>query len=846
MKVMSIIEIAKVVVGVARKSLSHARCGGWMRAALLGSFLLAAPTASAGIETFQELQAVRSDGRQLVVSDFVLERDVFRFEFTGTFELFSPVAGRVPGALFEGRGRFVLDPATSDERRHLELVTGEKSLETLSDTFERMVLLFGDGTEKQILEAGKVVSGNAVAEKTMQVFREFGKPSRDIATRLHSRLLRDYLGESDAGGVFMALFRGKIIPHALATVDPLGAEELFISAGLGGEEVALYVDDRYEGGFWYLNHLREEIAAGTTESCRPRSSADALHYDVATTLAKDDRLSATTTIRFRAQSEGIQVLPFWLTTRLRITSAAIVGALGEERALPFFQEDLEVKVDHLANGMAAVILPEPMQKGQEATIAIRYAGEHVLVDAGEGNYYVRARTSWYPSVRIFGDRATYRLIFHLPPKMEVIAVGDLVEHLQTEEMNISIWESDVPLLVAGFNYGMFDKIEHIDETSGLALEVYTNPGVPDFINEMNYANSMATENRPLDIVSPAVGGFVRINTADLAESAMADAANSAMFFSTLLGPIPQKRIAITQQSQWSFGQSWPTLIFLPYLAFVDSTNRESRSGAFVQEVGLHEMAHQWWGHLVGWESYRDAWLSEGFAEFSTAFLLQQTHGWEAYRIFWERRQNRLLARNRGGLGRNFEVGPISRGRRLQTSRSEYAFQPIVYGKGGFVLHMLRMMMFDEKSKVPDARFVAMLRDFVATYAGKSASTDDFKAIVEKHMTASMNATQDGKMDWFFDQWVHGTEIPSYSVDVSISRAGRKGYRLKGRISQEGVSPDFKAIVPLYVELKKGPVSFLGRARFSGVMSQDFDVTLELPSKPRRVLVNAHYDVLSQD
>ena len=30
----------------------------------------------------------------------------------------------------------------------------------------------------------------------------------------------------------------------------------------------------------------------------------------------------------------------------------------------------------------------------------------------------------------------------------------------------------------------------------------------------------------------------------------------------------------------------------------------------------HEGAHQWWGNIVGWRSYRDQWMSEGFAEYS--------------------------------------------------------------------------------------------------------------------------------------------------------------------------------------------------------------------------------------
>jgi aminopeptidase N len=35
-------------------------------------------------------------------------------------------------------------------------------------------------------------------------------------------------------------------------------------------------------------------------------------------------------------------------------------------------------------------------------------------------------------------------------------------------------------------------------------------------------------------------------------------------------------------------------------------------------VTPHEVAHQWWGQEVGFDSYRDQWMSEGFANFSVA------------------------------------------------------------------------------------------------------------------------------------------------------------------------------------------------------------------------------------
>ena len=37
----------------------------------------------------------------------------------------------------------------------------------------------------------------------------------------------------------------------------------------------------------------------------------------------------------------------------------------------------------------------------------------------------------------------------------------------------------------------------------------------------------------------------------------------------------------------------------------------------------HEAAHQWWGDLVTWSSYRDQWFSEGLANYCALMMLQE-------------------------------------------------------------------------------------------------------------------------------------------------------------------------------------------------------------------------------
>src|SRR5205823_3420449 len=102
----------------------------------------------------------------------------------------------------------------------------------------------------------------------------------------------------------------------------------------------------------------------------------------------------------------------------------------------------------------------------------------------------------------------------------------------------------------------------------------------------------------------------------------------------------------------------------------------------------------------------------------------------------------LTEKNQYGF-RAIDVGPLTTGVRLISSKTGDAYRRLVYPKGAFVLHMLRMMMWD--SKTQDQRFKEMMRDFVQTYANKVATTEDFKAAVEKHMTKEMDLDHNGKM-----------------------------------------------------------------------------------------------------
>jgi aminopeptidase N len=335
-----------------------------------------------------------------------------------------------------------------------------------------------------------------------------------------------------------------------------------------------------------------------------------------------------------------------------------------------------------------------------------------------------------------------------------------------------------------------------------------------------------------------------ISTTKIADSALADAQNATRIYNVFFGKLPYNRIAMSQQPAGFFGQAWPTLVYMPYLAYIDTTQRAQLLGTrggtnnFWRYVAPHEIAHQWWGHIIGWDSYHDQWMSEGFAEFSASLYVQIIRGDEKFIDFWENQRKLITESSPATKDRKpYTVGPVTQGYRLNSGKTGGVARFLIYPKGAYILHMLRMMM-TQHGQNADARFQAMMQDFVKTHFNQDVSTEDFKAIVEKHMTPEMNLDATGKMDWFFNEWVYGTQVPAYKLEYKVSSDGT----LNGRVTQSGVTDDFKMLVPIYIDMGKG-WSRLGSARMIGNTSVEIK-DIKLPAAPKRVAVCAFNDVLA--
>ena len=83
-----------------------------------------------------------------------------------------------------------------------------------------------------------------------------------------------------------------------------------------------------------------------------------------------------------------------------------------------------------------------------------------------------------------------------------------------------------------------------------------------------------------------------------------------------------------------------------------------------------------------------------------------------------------------------------------------------------------------------------------------------------------------RMDWFFLQWVYGTEVPRYKFDYTLTPQVGGNFLLKASLSQSEVSEDFIALVPLYADFDGHIVRF-GQVRMKGTSTAP-EISLPFP------------------
>ena len=768
--------------------------------------------------TYQALRNITLSGEAVSVSNFELKRDAGTFHLrSGTICFVAPVNGKVTGAVFNGDGNFVLDPPQESERKSLKLLTRE---DEFSENFEHMVLRFTDSTYEDIKKGGNAGSGGCDAgllKDSQNVTRH------KLKNNLEARILEEVLS-SEPRGLFVAFIHGK----------RYNGQELYeIDPDLGRYQVNFRTYDENKFGHWASFSASDKQLRET--SGKPIKIE---HQQLETTFEKNGSLSGKATTTFVALRNGLRVVPFDLFRPLRVQSV-----IADGQPLSFIQED---KND---DGDLAVILPKAVAAGEKLSVTTTYGGKEAVSNEGGGNYFPVARDNWYPSdFGGFGEYSSYDMTFRIPKGMKMAATGVLVSDTNEGGQDVSVWKSETPQTVAGFSFGKFKLEEGKLTKPQYLIQSYANEQAPDWVEGLK----QAAQGDELPTQGSHIGAGVALgtmSTTGLNKKALAEAELAVQLYTDYFGPSQFTHLQLTQQTACSFGQSWPELVWIPMCYYFDTTVRHQLGmdwgdRGYWKAVTPHEVAHQWWGHTVGFAYGRDQWMSEGFADMSASLYLSMIEkDQKKFIAFWNDERELLLERDAQGF-RAIDVGPLTMGYRASNSRTGFnTTRRLIYPKGAYILHMIRMMMHDNRTG--DQLFKETMQDFVKTYSGKAATTEEFKAMVEKHMTREMDLEGNHKMDWFFNEYVFGTQLPTYKMDSSFDTDANGDVVMNLKAVQSGVDDTFRMLLPIYLELADGKIAFLGRARITGNNSIDQKVPLKgLKDKPRRAVLNYYDDVLA--
>ncbi|HEY6292184.1 MAG TPA: M1 family aminopeptidase [Terriglobia bacterium] len=717
--------------------------------------------------------------------DAHISRDRVSIYFNrGFLGLFSPVEGEVTGAIFVGDGEVLLIPPDAVERQSLVRFTGSP---VLDEKFSSIFLRFTDNTAKELLALARPPESDA-AGQVAELLPAWNDLVRRLSPGQSLRVLEDLVSDRRPE-YFTAAIGGMHLGNFDLTVDERRPEAVQVGVLRVKNEVS-YAD------IWSSFKSQDQISGRVTEL----SPVSVLSYRIETRIEPDQTLEGRAELELEARTSG-RFLAFELSRRLEVSDVRDEHGTS---LVDFQGPRAEATRPSDRSDRVAVVLPRARAPGESFRLIFAYRGG-VITDVGNHVLYVGAHESWYPNLGP-RPRALYDLTFEYPERLTLVATGRCVEESSAQGNRRSRWVSDGPLPMAGFNLGPYDSRSRA--LGKLQVSVYASPEAESAL-ERRYleaqAEAEAASQAEPGVPAPSVAAppvIERPAPSALIGKVTDSAAQTVSYFETLFGPFPYPKLAISQ-IPGDLGQGWPGLVYLPTFAFLPARTLSEPTLRFGPEnledrvILEHEIAHQWWGNLVGWRTYHDQWLSEGFASYAAALeLAQEKDGDKLFRELLRDYRRDLLAKdNQGDTVES--AGPIWLGGRLSNSLDPKGFDAIVYKKACWVIQMLHFVLTDPESG-SDARFFQMLRDFIATYRGEDPSTEDLIAQAEKYMTRASDLDRDKKLDWFFREWVYSTGIPEYKLQSSTRHLGRGPYQVEGTITQSGVPAEFEMLVPVTV------------------------------------------------
>src|SRR4051812_15985997 len=419
------------------------------------------------------------------------------------------------------------------------------------------------------------------------------------------------------------------------------------------------------------------------------------------------QMTATAKVKFTALQD-LPVAVFELNNDLRVTK--VTDEKNQTLSAERVTQDSTVRVP----------LPNGLSKDASATLNFEYEG--ILENAdnspvpglnlayiGDDTSYLFYAGRWFPVSGYGLNRFTSSISVNVPAHMLVIGGGKAIvsDVAAPKKPTTSVlptktftFVSDKPSFPGTIVAGVFQ--EYKSDEAGMDLHVFFKP------THQSVAPAYSTT---------AVQEFT--------------------YFINLYGVPPSQKLNVVELPGDTLPYAWaPEIVGLAGPSITEKTNYRLLADA---------IAHQWWGVSVSPATKDDWWLSDGFSRYSEALYVENAAGSAGL-------EEAVKDMSVGALA--YDTVPLSSASKLDTFSTE--FQSLTTDKGAMILHMLRWVLGEDK-------FNKTMREFAAEFAGKSATTDDFRTIAEKNFG--------DQLTWFFSQWLDSTGAPEFKVKYTTYRLG---------------------------------------------------------------------------
>ncbi|HEV8487132.1 MAG TPA: M1 family metallopeptidase [Blastocatellia bacterium] len=490
-----------------------------------------------------------------------------------------------------------------------------------------------------------------------------------------------------------------------------------------------------------------------------RQALDAIHYDIHIEIKdSDDAITAEVAILFAFNAGGIKEIPL-----------DFAGMTVDEVT----EDGRPAKFNH-SGGSLSVSLASVHAEGGRCRIVIRYhgrPGDGLFIKKNKfgdrtafaDNWPNRAH-HWFPSIDHPYDKATVDFFVLAPDRYDIVANGVLLETTSRQNgTKLTHWSEGVPIPTYCMVVGAAEfSISYAGSWNNTPVYYYLYPkdrerGIKDY------------------------GRAVRM----------------LEFYSNRIGPYPYEKLALVESSTRFGGMENSSNIFFDEKAFTGK-------GALEGTVA-HEIVHQWFGDSVTEFDWHHLWLSESFATYLGHIFFESADGRERF-LELMRADKESYLKEYGADPRPIYDPEIKDLFKLLNANN--------YQKGGWVLHMLRRVIGDE-------RFFEGVREYYRTYRDHNALTLDLQRIMESHAGQPL--------DWFFNEWFYGRGYPIYGATWKWDDAAKE---LRLRISQQQQGALFR--MPLDLEFKMGQAS---RREMVQTAEREQTFTFKLDHKPQAVAID---------